>query len=169
LGIVPDRSGSFRIVSGTFHAPIADDRGSSVTAIGGFFAPALHDSPMSTLRDALGDLPDPVFADLLESEEAYLLVIDLPGVGPETLDVRLDGVRLRIEARREKDLPMAFRYLEEDRPLFLDAELPLPPDVAGTGAEGTLDRGTLTLRLPKRDATEATSIPITVGGESGEP
>ena len=119
---------------------------------------------MSALRDALGDLPDPVFADLLESEAAYLLVIDLPGVGSETLDVRLDGPRLRIEARREKDLPMAFRYLDEDGPLFLDAELPLPPDVAETGAEGTLDRGTLTLRLPKRDATEETSIPITVGG-----
>lgn len=117
---------------------------------------------MSALRDALRDLPDPVFADLLESAEAYLLVIDLPGVSDETLDVRAEGPHLRIEARREKSLPMAFRYLREDRPLFLDADLPLPPDVLGEEAEGSLDRGTLTLRLPKRGATSETSIPITV-------
>ena len=123
---------------------------------------------MSTLRNALGDLPDPVFADLLESAEAYLLVVDLPGVSTETLDVRLEGTHLRIEARREKNLPMAFRYLREDRPLFLDADLPLPPDVAETGTDGTLERGTLTLRLPKRAAAE-TQIPITTHDEAGSP
>ena len=116
---------------------------------------------MSTLRNALRDLPDPVFADLLESEEAYLLLIDLPGVSAETLDVRRDGAHLRIEARREKNLPMAFRYLREDRPLFLDADLPLPPDVVTEGTEGTLEKGTLTLWLPKRGATAETEIPIT--------
>ena len=115
---------------------------------------------MSALRNALRDLPDPVFADLFESEEAYLLVIDLPGVSADTLDVRREGTRLRIEARREKNLPMAFRYLREDRPLFLDADLPLPPDAATEGTEGTLERGTLTLRLPKRGATTGTEIPI---------
>jgi HSP20 family protein len=116
---------------------------------------------MSTLRNALGDLPDPVFADLYESDDAYLLVIDLPGVSSETLDVRTEGTHLHIEARREKNLPMAFRYRREDRSLFLDADLPLPPDVTETGAEGTLERGTLTLRLPKREATAETQIPIT--------
>ncbi|HET7323845.1 MAG TPA: Hsp20/alpha crystallin family protein [Halococcus sp.] len=115
---------------------------------------------MSTLRDALGDLPDPVFADCYESDEAYLLVIDLPGVSAETLDVSMERTRLHIEARREKNLPMEFRYLREDRPPFLDADLPLPPDVTENGAEGTLENGTLTLRLSKRASAE-TQIPIT--------
>ncbi len=118
---------------------------------------------MSTLRDALGNLPDPVFADLYESDEAYLLVVDLPGVSRETLDVRLEGAHIHIEARREKNLPMAFQYSREDRPLFLDADVPLPPDVEEDGAEGTFERGTLTLRLPKRKAAE-TQIPITTDG-----
>lgn len=116
---------------------------------------------MSRLRDAVGDLPDPVFADVYESEEAYLLVIDLPGASSETLDVRVEGTRLHIEARREKSLPMAFRYLQEDRSPFLDADLPLPMDATESGAEGTIERGTLTLRLPKREATSETRIPIT--------
>lgn len=121
---------------------------------------------MSTLRNALGDLPDPVFADFYESAEAYLLVVDLPGVSTETLDARLEGTHIEIEARREKNLPMAFQYVEENRPLFLDADIPLPSDVAEGGVEGTLERGTLTLRLPKREATDETQVPITTHDET---
>jgi HSP20 family molecular chaperone IbpA len=117
---------------------------------------------MAALRDALDGLPDPVFADGLESGDAYLLVFDLPGATPETVDARIEGQRLRIEARRSKDLPTEFRYLREDRPLFLDVEVPLWAfrDVDPTGIEGTLDRGVLELRLPKRGEEGGTAVPI---------
>jgi HSP20 family molecular chaperone IbpA len=101
-----------------------------------------------------------VFADLLESDDAYLLVIDLPGATANTVDIRIDRGRLHIEARREKALPGAFEYVREDRPLFLDAELPLPPDATGAGAEGSMERGVLELRLPKHEAAPEQSIPI---------
>ena len=84
---------------------------------------------MSALREALGNLPEAVFADLLESDEAYRVVLDLPGVTADTVDVTAEGGRLRIEARRDKDVPTAFRYVTEERSLFLDTELPLPPTV----------------------------------------
>lgn len=116
---------------------------------------------MSALRDALRDLPDTVFADLLESEDAYLLVIDLPGTTSETIDVSVEHGRLRIEARRDKALPSEFRYLEENRSLFLDAELPLPPDADGSDAEATMRRGVLELRLPKVTHGAETSIEVT--------
>jgi HSP20 family molecular chaperone IbpA len=112
------------------------------------------------LREALGDLPDTVFADLLEDDDAYLLVVDLPGATAETVEARIEGGRLTIEARREKAVPPEFRYLEEGRSLFLDAELPLPPDVTGAGAEGTVERGVLELRLPKSDADSGRTVPI---------
>ncbi|MFB6152195.1 MAG: Hsp20/alpha crystallin family protein [Haloarculaceae archaeon] len=115
---------------------------------------------MSALRDALEDLPEAVFADVLESEDAYLLVVDVPGVTAETVDARVDGSRLRIEARREKAAPPEFEYVEEERSLFLDVELPLPPGVTGADAEGSLDRGVLELRLPKAAATPETEIPV---------
>jgi HSP20 family molecular chaperone IbpA len=115
---------------------------------------------MSALREALRDLPEAVYADLLEAEDAYLLVIDLPGVTGETVDARVEAGRLVIEARREKDVPPEFRYVSEDRSLFLDAELPLPPDATGAEASGSVDRGVLELRLPKQSATAETTIPI---------
>lgn len=115
---------------------------------------------MSALREAMRDLPDAVFADVLESDDAYLLVIDVPGVSEETVDASVDGSRLRIEARREKDVPFEFDYVEEERSLFLDLELPLPPGVSGADAEGSIERGVLELRLPKAGAAPETQIPI---------
>ncbi|MEF8826754.1 MAG: Hsp20/alpha crystallin family protein [Halapricum sp.] len=115
---------------------------------------------MSALRDALQELPDAVFADLLESDDAYLLVVDLPGATADTVDAHVEGGRLVVEARREKDLPTEFEYLREERALFLDVELPLPPDVSGDGAEGTVENGVLELRLPKQGAEPSSTIPI---------
>jgi HSP20 family protein len=115
---------------------------------------------MSALRDALRDLPDAVYADLLEGEDAYLLVVDLPGTTEETVDARVEGGKFVLEARREKAVPPEFRYVTEERSLFLDAELPLPPDATGANAEGSIDRGVLQLHLPKQSATPGTSIPI---------
>ncbi|MFB6299788.1 MAG: Hsp20/alpha crystallin family protein [Halobacteriales archaeon] len=115
---------------------------------------------MSTLRDALRNLPDAVFADLLESEDAYLLVIDLPGATAETTDITLKESQVRIEARREKAVPESFKYRREDRSLFLDVDLPIPPDATGDAADATMERGVLELRLPKRGASEEHVIPI---------
>ncbi|AFK20000.1 Hsp20/alpha crystallin family protein [Haloferax mediterranei ATCC 33500] len=122
---------------------------------------------MSTLRDALSELPDAVFADLLESETSYLLVLDLPGVTAGTADLRVEKGRLVVEARRDKSLPPEFDYVREERPLFLDAELPLPPDAVADDAEATMERGTLEIRLPKRKAATERTIPITAGDDEG--
>lgn len=115
---------------------------------------------MNALRDALRDLPEAVFADLLEGDDAYLLVVDLPGATAETVDLTVERGRLRIEARRQKGVPTEFRYLTEDRPLFLDAELPLPPTVDGDAAEASVDRGVLEIRLPKASTTGGTRVPV---------
>ncbi|QCC46790.1 Hsp20/alpha crystallin family protein [Halobellus limi] len=120
---------------------------------------------MTTLRDALRELPESVFADLLESEDAYRIVLDLPGVTAETAEMRVDRGRLVVEARREKDVPASFAYVEEGRSLFIDAELPLPPDATGAGATAEVERGVFTVTLPKRDAAAGETIPITSAGD----
>ncbi|MWV63758.1 Hsp20 family protein [Halorubrum sp. JWXQ-INN 858] len=122
---------------------------------------------MSALRDALRDLPDAVFADLLESDDAYVLVVDLPGATADTTEVLSEDGRLVIEARREKATPEGFRYVREDRPLFLDAELPLPSDADGTAADAEMDRGVLEVTLPKRAGGDSNPIPID-GDDDGD-
>lgn len=115
---------------------------------------------MTDLREALRELPDAVFADLLESEDAYLLVLDLPGVRADTVDLSVDRGRLSVEARREKSVPEEFRYVRENRALFLDVDVPLPPDAAGSGAEARTNRGVLEIELPKREVAPGRTIPV---------
>ena len=105
---------------------------------------------MSVLRDALRDLPEAVFADLLESEEAYLLVVDLPGTTAETVEVSAASGRIQIEGLREKSVPEGFSYVSEERSLFLDADLPVPGDADIDDATATVERGVLELHIPKR-------------------
>ena len=111
---------------------------------------------MSALRDALRDLSEDVFFDLLESEDAYLLVLDVPGVAADSLDLSVDDGRVSIEAHREKEPADDYRYLEENRSLFLDIDLPLPEDAAGSEADATVERGVLELTLPKTVDDETT-------------
>ena len=113
---------------------------------------------MSALRDALRDLPEAVFADLLESDDAYVLVVDLPGATAETTDLVAKEGRIRIEARREKATPDGFQYIREDRPLFLDADLPLPSEAGGEEATAEMDRGVIEVTIPKR--RDGQQIPI---------
>jgi HSP20 family protein len=115
---------------------------------------------MSGLREALRELPDAVFADLLESDDAYLLVLDLAGVTAANVDLSTSSGRLTVEARRAKDLPAEFRYVREDRPLFLDAEVPLPSDATGEEASAQVRRGVVEVELPKRETTDGHSIPV---------
>lgn len=123
---------------------------------------------MSALRDALRDLPDAVFADLLESDDEYVLLVDLPGATPETTEVLFEDGRIAIEGRREKSTPEGFQYVRENRPLFLDAELPLPPDADGDAADAEMDRGVLEVVLPKRTEGGSRRIPVDGGDDDGE-
>lgn len=115
---------------------------------------------MSGLRTALRALPDAVFTDLLESDDAYLFVIDLPGVTADTLDVSASTGRLHVEARREKSDPADYRFVEERRDAFLDVDLPLPPDATAEGASASIERGVLEVTVPKRSAATVTEIEV---------
>lgn len=115
---------------------------------------------MSALGDALRDLPDPVFADVLESDEAYLLVLDLPGVDGDDLEVSTGGGTVSISATREVDVPDGFEPTDRRRSSSLEFHLPLPPDAASEGAEGSIDRGVLELTLPKTGSRPRTTVPI---------
>ena len=115
---------------------------------------------MSPLRDALDSLSGVTFADFLESDDGYLVVIDLPGATAATTDVSVEDGRLRVEAQREKAVPEGFRYVREDRSLFVDAELPLPPDAVGDEAAATMDAGVLEIRVPKRESSAGVRITV---------
>lgn len=98
----------------------------------------------------------PLAADLLEGDEAYLVVFDAPGVETSEVQVRyLDGaVVVRID--RFRDLHEGFEMKFPGRGLSLDGRVELPSDamVEADAATAILrDNGTLEVRVPKRPET----------------
>lgn len=118
---------------------------------------------MNAFRDALRDLPEAVFADVLEDDQRYLVVLDLPGATAETVEVDVDCGKLTIEARRSKNVDRSFRFLSEERSLFLDVEFPLPPDVISADAVASIADGVLEIELPKQSAQTETTITVSEG------
>jgi len=115
---------------------------------------------MSALRDALCELPDAVFADVLESEDAYLVVLDLPGATAETVELRVEGGVVQVDAETGTAVPPAFELVTEGRDGEVSVELPVPMDATGTGAEASVDRGVLELTLPRRSDESVATIPV---------
>jgi HSP20 family molecular chaperone IbpA len=103
----------------------------------------------------------PLPYDLLESDDAYLVVFDTPGVQRSDVQVRfLDGeVQVRVD--RFRDFHEGFEMRFPGRGLSLDGEVTLPDDAAvdAEKAAATLaDNGTLRIRIPKDD--RATDVEV---------
>jgi HSP20 family protein len=92
--------------------------------------------------------------DIWESETALRIVADLPGVKRDDLRLHLEAERLSLEARRAQsgEPPVVYRRQFALAPLF-DAEQ----------VTAALDRGVLTITLPKSKSSQPRQIPITVG------
>lgn len=109
------------------------------------------------------DLPDAVFADLLEGEDGYLLLVDVPGPSADSLDVRFRDGMVHVDCTDETAVPEGFEYRTEGRPATREFAVPVPPDATGEEATGSVERGVLELRLPKASTASGTSIPVDAG------
>lgn len=101
----------------------------------------------------------PLDADLLESDDAYLVVFDAPGATASDVDVQFDDhtVRVRIDRFRKPhtEYDMAF----PGRGTTLRGHMTLPHDAAvdATNAEATLaENGTLRVEIPKTESAPET-------------
>jgi HSP20 family protein len=88
-------------------------------------------------------------ADIEETDDAYLVEIEVPGVKRKDVNVELDGNRLivtgeRKERERKGIIRRRTRTVGEFR-----FEVVLPNEVAAEGVGATLDEGVLSVRVPK--------------------
>jgi HSP20 family molecular chaperone IbpA len=103
----------------------------------------------------------PLPYDLLESDDAYLVVFDAPGAQRSDVQVRfLDGeVQVRID--RFRDFYEGFEMRFPGRGLSLDGAAELPDDAAVDAAEATAtltESGTLRVRIPKDDRAQNVTV-----------
>ena len=97
--------------------------------------------------------------DIYEDDQGLVVVADLPGVEPGTLDVRVDRGLLTIQGRATHLASADPVYREyELTGFFRQFQLPEEVDPARIAAE--LTHGVLTLRLPRAERAQPRRIEV---------
>lgn len=99
-------------------------------------------------------------ADLEETDDAFVVTVDLPGVDKGDVDVELEGRRLTVTAeRKERERTGILRRRTRHVGTFRH-EVVLPAEVADEDIEAELRNGVLSLRLPKAESSRRRRIPV---------
>lgn len=103
-------------------------------------------------------------ADIVETENALELRVDLPGHDPKGIQVKLEGDTLTIQSERKSEKNEQGRtYLRSERTYGAFARsFVLPATVDGQRCEARYENGVLTMTLPKRDEAKPRRIDIKV-------
>lgn len=129
----------------------------------------LHEEVERMLRQAFGDREAPSSAgaftpalDVEETEDHFVLHIELPGVAADDVDVSLEENVLTVTGERgfyrEKDAE-GFRRIERHFGRFHRA-VRLPDRVAGDRVEATYKDGMLTISVPKAEEAKPRRIEV---------
>lgn len=99
-------------------------------------------------------------ADLEETDDAYLVEVELPGVKRDDVSVELSGRRLVVSGeRKERERAGVLRRRTRAVGQFRH-EVLLPGEVDAEGVSASLEEGVLTVRVPKADTERPRRIEI---------
>ena len=87
--------------------------------------------------------------DVEETDDAFTVEIELPGVRKDDLDIEVAGRRLTVTGERKERQRVGILRRRERVVGRFHFEVVLPADVEEDGVEAHLDDGVLTIRLPK--------------------
>ena len=100
---------------------------------------------------------------MAESERAYTVKLDLPGVAKEDVKIAIEGRRVSVEAStvQASEKKDGERVLYAERSVASYARsFTLPVDVDQAESTARMEHGVLTLQLAKRGAAKATQLTV---------
>ena len=86
--------------------------------------------------------------DVWEQEDELVLVLDLPGVAPDAVDVRTEGLTLTVQGVRASGDRGWYRVFT------------LPPTIDPAGITAKSENGVLTLTLPRAESAKPRRIAV---------
>jgi HSP20 family protein len=101
--------------------------------------------------------------DVRETDTAYAVKADVPGVRKEDIDVRIEGNRVTIgaETKEEKEEKKDGRVLRQERRYgYASRTFTLGSDVDDTKADAKYANGVLELDLPKKAGTTGKRLAV---------
>ena len=104
-------------------------------------------------------------ANVSETDKAFTISVDLPGLEEKDIDVRMMGNQLMISAERkweEEKKGREFHRVESQFGRF-ERMVTLPENLKTGSADGAYKKGVLTINIPKCEPTPATKINVKMG------
>ena len=99
--------------------------------------------------------------DVYDTPEEVIVVAELPGVDPATIDLAVTGNLLTLRGLKEPNLfPDALAQTRERQLGAFHRQLVLSNEVDFDKAQAEANHGVLKIRLPKRTAAKPRTIPI---------
>lgn len=101
--------------------------------------------------------------DVSETDAAYTLQLDLPGVAKEAVKINIEGRRVNIDAEQTKPGAAAdgSQVLYRERAVTrFSRSLSLPKEIDQTASNAKLENGVLTLTLAKRVPTGSGQLSV---------
>jgi len=119
-----------------------------------------EEETLPTTREESRYLVPPV--DIYETEEGLVVLADLPGVGKDGVNIRVDDNILTIQGKPQHALDKELALQEfELVPFFRQFEL--TDQVAQDKIDAELKHGVVTIRLPKAEKAKPRRIEVQVG------
>ncbi|MCS6912450.1 MAG: Hsp20/alpha crystallin family protein [Myxococcales bacterium] len=101
--------------------------------------------------------------DIYENADEILVVADVPGAVPETIEINLDKNELSITARRELPAVEGSLLAAEHRDRDFRRRFAVPGGIDANRITADLRDGVLTLHLPKSEALKPRQIAVRAG------
>lgn len=100
--------------------------------------------------------------DIIESDETYVLKLDLPGLSKKEINIALKEHVLTVKGERAADLDEKEKFRRQERSTgVFSRSFALPENVNTAEIDAVFRNGVLTITMPKSDIlNDAESIPI---------
>lgn len=100
-------------------------------------------------------------ANILRTEDGFVLQAEMPGVGKDGLEITVEDNTLTVVGHRaDKEAPGQALY-RESRPVDYRRVFELDPDIDAEKISAKMDQGVLTLALPKSERSKPRRIEVT--------
>ena len=120
----------------------------------------LFDSQWPELPSVLGREGFSPPADVEETDDAYLVELDLPGVDKGDIDIETTGRRLVVQGERKEKERVGLLHRQTRTVGRFRYEVTLPEQVDGDGIDARLQDGVLRLRVPKVKSEQRRHIEV---------
>src|ERR1700716_4256091 len=102
-------------------------------------------------------------ADVSETDDAYVVEIELPGVKRDDVDVELNGNELVVTGELKEREHKGLLRRRTRRVGEFEYRVTLPGDLHEHGVEASLTNGVLTVLVPKAEHARSSKIQVTDG------